>query len=103
MSGQKFEYVLRGIIPSCEEELCVLRDILGWALKRQWGMVHAGAFQSEEIHHYFAGLVEALEIYHSIHGEHFSPESIALNDKSLYEIKQIRDLCLLQGGSLGVY
>lgn len=45
---------------------------------------------------YFHGLVEALDIYQSIHGK-MVPISIAPEDEAVREIRQIRDLCIQDG------
>jgi len=46
---------------------------------------------------YFDGLVEAFEIYHSIHGEAVPVESLSPQDLALRELRRIRDLCLEKG------
>lgn len=45
---------------------------------------------------YFHGLVEALDIYHSIHGRPV-PVTIDPSDDAVREIRQIRDLCIQDG------
>jgi hypothetical protein len=51
----------------------------------------------EESKTYFYGLVEALEIYQSIHGRWIAVSSLTPGDTSVQELKQIRDLCLQDG------
>ena len=46
---------------------------------------------------YFHGLVEALEIYQSIHGRWIAVNSLTCGDTSVQELKQIRELCLQEG------
>lgn len=45
---------------------------------------------------YFHGLVEALDIYKSIHGKP-APQAIEPTDAAVKELKQIRDLCIHDG------
>ncbi len=45
---------------------------------------------------YFDGLVEAFEVYHSIHGEAV-PLEMAHHTLALTELRRIRDLCLQRG------
>jgi hypothetical protein len=52
---------------------------------------------SEESRRYFHGLVEAMEIYQSIHGQSLSIHNLTLSDQSVYELRQIRDMCLEEG------
>lgn len=51
----------------------------------------------EDASRYFNGLIEALEVYESIHGEPVPVGSLTLSDKSVLELRQIRDLCLEEG------
>jgi hypothetical protein len=44
--------------------------------------------------HFFDGLVEAYEIYHSIHGQALAIETLSPKDVALTELRRIRDLCL---------
>jgi hypothetical protein len=46
---------------------------------------------------YFHGLVEALDIYQSIHGKPLPISTISPSDESVRELKQIRDLCIQEG------
>ncbi len=46
---------------------------------------------------YFDGLVEAFEIYHSIHGEAVPVDFLSPQDRALRELRRIRDLCLEKG------
>ena len=48
----------------------------------------------EESRRYLHGLIEALEIYRSIHAEARLAPSISLNPASVNEIRQIRDMCI---------
>lgn len=52
---------------------------------------------SEDSKKYLYGLVEALDIYQSIYGRALSVQNMSLTDRSIYEIKQIRDMCLQDG------
>lgn len=45
---------------------------------------------------YFHGLVEALDIYHSIHGKPV-PITVDPSDDAVLELRQIRDLCIQDG------
>lgn len=45
---------------------------------------------------YFHGLVEALEIYQSIHGSPV-PVTVEPTDDAVREIRQIRDICIQEG------
>lgn len=58
-----------------------------------WEFIHQIPEQSIR---YFHGLVEALDIYQSIHGKAI-PVSIDPNDDSVREIRQIRDYCIQEG------
>jgi hypothetical protein len=49
---------------------------------------------------YFDGLVEAFEVYHSIHGVSVPIETLTTQDHTLGELRRIRDLCLESGLSL---
>jgi hypothetical protein len=51
----------------------------------------------EESRNYFYGLVEALEIYQSIHGRWIAVNSLTPGDTSVQELRQIRELCLQDG------
>lgn len=46
---------------------------------------------------YFYGLVEALEIYQSIHGSWIAVNNLTAGDTSVEELRQIRELCLQDG------
>jgi hypothetical protein len=115
--------ILKSLVPKDQAELSVLRVVLQCA---QWltnkgaavtqlsqpiaAFVEGGAevvmpdeirqllaVIPEESKKYFHGLVEAMEIYQAIYGQALSVQSIGLTDKSVYEIKQIRDMCLEEG------
>lgn len=51
----------------------------------------------EDSKKYLYGLVEALDIYQSIYGRSLSVQNMSLTDRSIHEIKQIRDMCLQDG------
>ena len=56
-----------------------------------------GTSLPEESRNYFYGLVEALEIYQSIHGRWIPVHSLTPGDPSVQELKQIREMCLEEG------
>ncbi len=56
--------------------------------KSLWEMV------PEESRRYLHGLIEAVEIYQSIHGQMRMTQPIPVNPASVNEIRQIRDMCL---------
>lgn len=117
MSHQAIKYILESLVPRNSEELSQLRNIVNWALQVQQsaslntlstlsarfaiseGMDPLSFLRSlpTELHRYFHSLVEALEIYHSIHGRPISLAELTLGNRSVQEIKQIRDMCLQEG------
>lgn len=46
---------------------------------------------------YFHGLMEAMDIYQSIHGQNLLAAEVLPSEKSLREIKQIREMCMEEG------
>ncbi len=46
---------------------------------------------------YLHALMEALDIYQSIHGRALVGQSLTLNDGTVTEIRQIRDMCMEEG------
>lgn len=46
---------------------------------------------------YLHGLIEALDIYQSVHGVPLSPQSLRLDDSIVYELRELRDMCLQDG------
>ena len=46
---------------------------------------------------YFHGLAEALEIYQSIHHQPVPVGRLTVDDASVHELRQIRDMCLDEG------
>lgn len=112
-------YVLQSLVPRDAEEMSLLKVLLtsvramhrrayadlGFARVAGGSNVTlaSGYSASEELlaaiptsdKRYFDGLVEAFEIYQSIHGEAVPVES--LSDLALRELRRIRDLCLDSG------
>ena len=125
MTAQKeqvFE-VLESLAAQTPQELSVLRGLVAFAqslqarAQRDLGFAWAAdlahevcsafglasdfprwlACLPEESKNYFYGLVEALEIYQSIHGRWIAVNSLTPGDTSVQELKQIRELCLQDG------
>ncbi len=48
----------------------------------------------EQASRYFHGLIEAMDVYQSIHGIAVPIATLSARDRSLQELKQIRDMCL---------
>lgn len=113
MSQTPITRILQSLIPNNAEELSLLRNLVRWAQQLQ--QADAAAFSArmsfseefdpmaflsalpEELHRYFHGLIEALEIYHSIHGRPMAATDLSLSNDSVRELKQIRDMCLEEG------
>ncbi len=128
-SGVKVSKVLESIVPSDEEELSVLQHLIYCAQLFQRSeksdlslaavdvVTASSAPQpmgvefdvkgflsglSEGSKKHFYSLVEALDIYQTIKGTSLSPAGLRFKDRVVYEIKQIRDMCL-QDGPRAVY
>lgn len=111
--------VLKSLLPKDHEELSVLRwviscaqdarrrlsDVLPASAGNLMAMQSAPASDApafyglaatlpEDAVRYFHGLVEAIEVYRSIHGHPVQVETLAMEDKAVHELRQIRDLCL---------
>ena len=52
---------------------------------------------------YFHGLVEALEVYRSIHGRDIALEPEKLRDSEIHELRQIRNMCLENAEAISIY
>jgi len=113
--------VLKSLVPKDQEELSVLRFLLHCAqwLRRDTHMdlglgpvrrsnertTNTFSFDvpgfleliPEDSKRYLHGLVEALDIYQMIYGQTLTAQNITLSDKSVYELRQIRDMCLEDG------
>ena len=123
MQSTQIGRLLRSLVPTNEEELSLLQNLVVCArLMQQRGhsdlqlgprLVVAGGQDSqphpvtagfdlpafirsipEDAKRYLHGLVEAMDIYQSIYGK---PLSTTLSDQSVRELKQIRDMCLEEG------
>ena len=92
--------VLKTLAVTNSEDLEILKMFLAWAQKASQGLRSDFHYLLNnlplEAQRYFYGLVEAMEIYHSLHGPTLSPEEITAEGK-LQELRQIRDLCLFDG------
>lgn len=117
MSQAPLTQILKSLAASNVEELNLLKSLVRWAQQVQEGSsiqalngiscrlgfsedLDPVAFLRSlpaELHRYFHGLVEALEIYHSIHGRPVSVAELSLSNGSVRELKQIRDMCLEEG------
>src|SRR5687768_11415367 len=93
--------VMKSLAPTDDEDFSCLRAVITRAHQTQHeierGTEELIAFLSalpEELTRYFHGLVEALEIYQSIHGR---PVLQDLSENTVRELRQIRDLCLAEG------
>jgi len=93
---QKAAGVLRTLAVSTPEEQEILETLLGCAQRASQGIrseVHQLVSDLPgDAQRHFHGLVEALEIYQSLHGPCSTPRELKLR-----EVKQIRDLCLSEG------
>ncbi|MBI4405113.1 MAG: hypothetical protein HY537_13200 [Deltaproteobacteria bacterium] len=118
----KISELLKSLIPKDEDELSLLQFILRCAVllhrpfqsdlalgvktsvcvevpTADWE-TDLGKFIEmvpEDAKKYFYGLVEALEIYQSIYGRSIPIQNLTLSDRSVRELKQIRDYCLQDG------
>ena len=121
MSENPLSAVLRSLSPRNGEELILLRALLtgvramhrrvyadlGYSGLNRGNTVSlsTGYRASEELlaaipagdKRYFDGLVEAFEVYQTIHGEAFPVDSQPNPDMTLGELRRIRDLCLQRG------
>ncbi len=119
MFEKQISEILKTMVPKNQEELSLLRVLLRCAqiLHRQEdgelslgqlavASVTVGAHS--DVHSfvsripadskkYLYGLVEALDIYQSIYGSTPTAQDITFSDKSVHELKQIRDMCLEDG------
>jgi hypothetical protein len=120
----KTSELLRSLLPKDQEELSLLQFILHSAQTLQRGSaLDIGLVKSatvalaeekpgfglpadvqnflmnlpEDLKRYFHGLIEAVEIYHSIHGQPLPINRLTLTDETVYELRQIRDMCMEEG------
>lgn len=120
MSENPLSQVLYSLLPRNAEEVSLLQALLAGARamhRRAYAdlglsrlevasslTLATGYSASEELlavipaadKRYFDGLVEAFEVYHSIHGEAV-PLEMAHHTLALTELRRIRDLCLQRG------
>jgi hypothetical protein len=101
--------VLRGVVAFAQSLQARAQRDLGFAWAADLASEVCAAFNlaadfprwlaalPEESRRYFYGLVEALEIYQSIHGRWIAVSSLTPGDTSVQELKQIRELCLQDG------
>jgi hypothetical protein len=114
--------ILKSLVARNDEEATLLQSILRVAQsfltsgQRDMGLALAASSPSEresetalpqlltalpeESRTHFSGLVEALEIYQSIHGPVAS--ILSLNETAVTELRKIRELCL-DGGTHAYY
>lgn len=111
--------ILKSLVAQNPEEESVLQSVLGMAQsllavgQKDLGLAMAVSGETsehglpqllntlpEESRTHFSGLVEALEIYHSIHGTVSS--ILTLNESAVSELRKIRELCL-EGGTHAYY
>ncbi len=111
--------VLKSLVAHNAEEASVLQSVLGMAQsllamgQKDLGLAALSAPEGqepelpkllsslpEESRTQFSGLVEALEIYQSIHGTVTS--ILNLNETAVSELRKIRELCL-HGGTHATY
>ncbi len=118
----KVSEVLKSLVPKDQEELSILQLVVDCAQSLQraslmdlrLGRDIAAANQEssrgmpleakslleqipQECTRYLHGLVEALDIYQTIYGHSLQGQSLTLADKTVYELRQIRDMCLEEG------
>ena len=92
--------ILQSLVPRNEEELSLLQRLLHQAQLMARGIPlyenDPGLFDAipHDARRYFHGLVEAVEIYQSIRGQSPPVQNLTLQDPVVYELKQIRDMCL---------
>lgn len=100
MGTHKIAGILKSLDPHTPEERELLGIVLGWAQKASLGVgyetISLVSTFTQEAQRYFHGLVEAVEIYSSLHGGKI-PLVVLCGDQSVREIRQIRDLCLEDG------
>jgi hypothetical protein len=121
VQGIQIAQLLRNLVPNSQEELSALRRVLTFAqlLQRrthadlELGPARPAALSVEtengtdlssflkavpdDAKRYLHGLVEAMEIYQSIKGRALPVQNLTLRDQCVYELKQIRDMCLEDG------
>jgi hypothetical protein len=123
LKGDTLAGLLKSLLPKNEEEVLVLKTVLACAAHFQQrsyvdfgpaGMkelmvtelaAHGGLKEFLELMHtlsadalrYFHGLVEAIDVYRSIHGRTVPIDNLGLDDKWIHELRQIRDICLDDG------
>lgn len=114
----KLTELLESLVPNEPQDSVMLREVLSWANKlRQADAValsHESTLRLQSnaaggdlfsifldlpaaAKRYFHGLVEALDIYHSIHGDDIDTSLLCANAPELVELKKIRDMCLEEG------
>lgn len=121
LSKAKVADVLKSLMARDNEELSLLRELIQYALQHNGGtppdmgvggslmglrhtspLLELGSAEffetiPAESQKYFHGLVEALEIYHSIYGRGLAPQMLTVGDTSFRVLKKIRDMCLEEG------
>jgi hypothetical protein len=114
----KLVRLLESLIPDDPQDALMLREVLGWAdslrradvatLSQTPSMRLESQYAGNDLFslflglpsaakRYFHGLVEAMDIYQSIHGESVTTEVLSANAPELSELKRIRDMCLEDG------
>ncbi len=103
MSGL-FTEILKNLVARDSEERTVLQSVIQFAQSPNSGInqeiPQMLTALSEESRTHFFGLVEAIEIYQSIHGT--ASALLSLNDAAVAELRKIRDICL-SGGAQAYY
>lgn len=123
MKCDRLSDLLKSLLPKDQEEILLLKTVLACAQHFQQrtyvdfgpsGMkelmltelsVNGGLQEFLDLLHslpadalrYFHGLVEALDVYRSIHGRGVPLNSINIDEKWVHELRQIRDICLDDG------
>ncbi len=116
ITGNEAAIVLKSLMPEGQQELSHLKWVLYFARRVQKGLWQDGSatpvplFSQKQVppgevatflsslpsdcQRYFHGLVEALEIYQSIHGKEIPVDEASLRNGVVHELRQIRDMCL---------
>ena len=117
ISSEDIARVIKSMMPKTREELSQLSWVIHFARRVQKGVWRdprleplvafefaggrppsdVGSFIEtlpSDCQVYFHGLVEALDVYHSIHGREVPLEEGSLKENIIHELRQIRDMCL---------
>ncbi len=123
VKGDRISGLLKSLLPKDQDDVTMLRTVLACAQhfqKRTYvdfgpsGMrelmvtelsAHGGLQEFLDLLHglppdalrYFHGLVEAIDVYRSIHGKGVPLGTLSIDDKWMHELRQIRDICLDDG------